>query len=92
MLPEYKTKTNIGAGLGIIGQIVGRALLNSSSQGLAMAGLVVALAAFALFIWGCMQYAKAKGQSGWFGLLGFLSIIGLLVLFFLPDRHKIVRV
>lgn len=91
MLAEYKTKTNIGVGLGIIGQIIGRVLIDSKAPGEVLLGGVVALAAIIVFIWGCAQYAKAKGHSGWFGLFGLLSIIGLLVLFFLPDRHKVGR-
>ena len=35
-----------------------------------------------------MSYCEGKGYSKWLGLLGLLSIIGLLVLVFLPDRHK----
>ncbi len=91
MLAEYKTKTNIGVGLGIIGQIVGRTLLDSNVSTQVVLGLVILLAAVVVFIWGCAQYAKAKGHSGWFGLFGLLSLIGLLVLFFLSDRHKVAR-
>jgi len=92
MLSEYKTKTNIGVGLGIIGQIIGRTLIDTKADGEVLLGAAIILAALVVFIWGCAQYAKAKGQSGWFGLFGLLSIIGLLVLFFLPDRHKVVSV
>ena len=91
MLAEYKTKANIGVGLGIIGEIVGRVLIDSTVPAQVLLGAVVILVAIVVFIWGCAQYAKAKGHSGWFGLFGLLSIIGLLVLFFLPDRHKAVR-
>jgi hypothetical protein len=85
MLAEYKRTTNIGVGLGLIGEILGRVLVNSGS--LALGGLLI-LAGFVTFIWGCSQYAKAKGHSPWWGLMGILSLIGLLVLLFLPDRHK----
>ena len=88
MLSEYKTKTNIGVGLGLIGQIIGRTMMNTTHPGQAMLGLIVALASLVLFIWGCAMYAKGKGHSGWFGLLGLLSIIGLIILVVLPDRHK----
>jgi hypothetical protein len=87
MLAEYKRKTNIGVGLGIIGEILGRALSNSGSW----LGLIISLAGVVLFIWGCTQYAKAKGHSPWFGAFGLLSLIGLLVLFFLSDRYKEAR-
>ena len=35
-----------------------------------------------------MNYAAGKGHSKLLGLLGLLSCIGLLILIFLPDRHK----
>jgi len=76
--------------LGIIGQLIGRVLIDTKDHTEVLLGVAVLLAALVVFIWGCAQYAKAKGQSGWFGLFGLLSIIGLLVLFFLPDRHKVV--
>jgi ankyrin repeat protein len=40
-----------------------------------------------LFVSGCGLYARGKGHSGWYGLLGLLSLPGLLALFFLKDRH-----
>lgn len=91
MLAEYKTQTNIGVGLGIIGLIVGRTLLDSNVSTQVVLGLLILLAAVVVFIWGCAQYARAKGHSGWFGLFGLLSLVGLLVLFFLTDRHKAAR-
>ncbi len=32
--------------------------------------------------------AKAKGYSGWLTLLGFISAIGLAIIFLLPDKRK----
>ena len=83
MLPENKTNTNIGVGLGLILQIVGRVVLGGSVLGLALV-----LVGLVLFIWGCMNYAVGKGHSKWLGLLGLLSCIGLVILIFLPDHHK----
>ncbi len=42
-----------------------------------------------LFIWGCTCYAKGKGYGRGVGLLGFLNLIGLLILLGLPDKHPI---
>ena len=36
--------------------------------------------------WGCMYYAKSKGYSKWWGLAGIFSIVGLAVLWLLPDK------
>jgi hypothetical protein len=85
VLPEPKRNTNIGVGLGIVLQIVGRILSNDGMNGI---GFIAILAGFVLFIWGCGQYAKGKGYSPWFGLLGLLSILGLIVLVFFKDKHK----
>ena len=90
MLPDKKTKTNIGVGVGIILQIAGQVLASTSEAG-AILGLVVVLVGAVFFIWGCMNYANGKGHSKWLGLLGLLSCIGLIILIFLPDHHKEIR-
>ena len=86
MLPEYKTKTNIGIGIGILLQLAGRFVARNDAT--ALVGNILALVGFVFFIWGCMNYAAGKGHSKLLGLLGLLSCIGLLILFFLPDRHE----
>jgi hypothetical protein len=88
VLQEYKTKTNIGVGVGLILQILGRVLAEKIGGAGALLGLLVALAGFGVFIWGCVSYARGKGQNGALGLLGLLSIIGLVILVVLPDKHK----
>jgi len=87
MLPDNKTKTNIGVGLGFLLEILGRFLYTSSTAG-SIFGLILMLVGVVLFIWGCMNYAVGKGHSKWLGLLGLLSCIGLIILVFLPDHHK----
>jgi hypothetical protein len=88
VLAQHKSRTNIGVGLGIVLEIIGRILLNDSSSGSVMLGYMILVVGVAAFIWGCAQYAMAKGHSPWLGALGLLSIIGLIILVFLPDRHK----
>jgi uncharacterized membrane protein len=87
MLPDNKTKTNIGVGLGFLLEILGR-FLYMSSTAVSIFGLILMLVGVVLFIWGCMNYAVGKGHSKWLGLLGLLSCIGLIILVFLPDHHK----
>ncbi|MEP7010159.1 MAG: hypothetical protein ABJC13_07535 [Acidobacteriota bacterium] len=73
MLAEYKTKTNIGVGLGIIGQLVGRTLVGKGETGgglYLILGLVLILAGVVSFIWGCCSYAVGKGYSSSYGFLG----------------------
>ena len=87
MLAEYKTKTNIGVGSGIVLQIVGRSL-QGQGESTMLLGFLLILVGFGAFIWGCASYAQGKGHSQWFGALGFLSIIGLIVLVVMPDKNK----
>jgi hypothetical protein len=56
-----------------------------------MVGYVVLLTGVGLFLWGCAQYAQGKGYSPYWGALGLLYLLGLLVLVFMPDRHKDVK-
>lgn len=85
MLAKYKRTTNAGVGIGILVSVAGRFVI---IQGNPQLGMLVTLGGFVLFIWGCAQYCRAKGQNPWLGLFGILSIFGLIVLFFLPDKHK----
>lgn len=87
MLAEYKQKTNIGVGVGLVLSILGRIMMTAGS-GLALLGLFLAIGGLVIFIWGCVNYAQGKGQHPAWGLLGLLSIIGLLILVLMPDRHK----
>lgn len=78
MLPQYKTKTNIFIGVGLLIQLaLGREL-----------GPLAYLVGYGLVLTGCIFYAKAKGYHGAFGLFGLLSIIGLIVLVCLKDKCK----
>jgi hypothetical protein len=89
MLPEFKKNTNIGVGAAILLQVGAKLLMNHGYAGI---GYAVTIAAGVLFVWGCGQYAKAKGYSTWFGLLGLLYLLGLVVLVFFPDKYKASKV
>jgi len=39
-------------------------------------------------IWGCRYYTIGNVYDDVLGGLGFLSLLGLIVLIFLPDKHK----
>ena len=81
MLPEEKRKTNMGVGMGILLQLVAGTLKAPLAPFVVLLGL-------ACFIWGCSRYMRGKGHHPAWGLLGLLSIIGLVILIFFPDRHK----
>jgi hypothetical protein len=87
MLPEKKSATNLGVGLGILLQIVGQVMARQGGS-MATLAILVSLIGTALFIWGCVNYAQGKGYSGALGLLGLLSCLGLIVLVVLPDKTK----
>ncbi|NUN50121.1 MAG: hypothetical protein HUU15_14940 [Candidatus Brocadiae bacterium] len=73
---------------GIAAQAVGRVMLTTVSEdpqtldeaGKALAGAGLTLGGAAFLIIGLCFYARMKGRSWAFGLLGFLSCIGLLIL------------
>jgi len=92
MLSQYKRNTNIGVGLGILVFPIGKWLMYSQTPIVVLLGLLVWLAGVSLLVWGCGQYAKGKGYSPYWGLLGVLYIIGFVVLFFFPNRNKVVKV
>ena len=85
MLPQHKRNTNIGVGLGLILQMVSRSMTAPEQ---ATVSLVLLVIGALVFIWGCCEYAKGKGYNSAWGLLGILSLIGLIVLALMPDRHK----
>lgn len=88
MLSQYKTRTNIGVGLGILTIPFGKFFMYSPNNAVVLCGLALWIAGVVLLIWGCGQYAKGKGFSQWWGILGLLYILGFLILFFFPDRNK----
>jgi hypothetical protein len=92
MLAEQQKRSNIGVGFGLLLEVGGRFLMATGAKShdlaVGLGGIVITIAGVVLFIWGCFEYAKGKGQSPWLGLLGFLSCIGLIILICLPDNYK----
>jgi len=61
--------------------VISSPLLDSLPLPLLIVGTVL------LFV-GLAYYAKAKGRSPAWGFLGLLSILGILILYLLPDKLK----
>lgn len=87
MLAEYKTKTNIGIGCGLLIQFIGKVIVGAMPDN-SFIGLILIIVGFIMFIWGCGCYAVGKGYSQFLGILGILSCLGLVILAVLPDKHK----
>ena len=88
MLKEYKRDTNIGVGVGWIIIAVSNYVIRTGEFGGPVVGYVVLLTGIGLFLWGCGQYAQGKGYSPYWGALGLLYLLGLVVLVLMRDRHK----
>lgn len=86
MLTEYKTKINVGVGLGVVLMFGSGNLLRQPEQ--FITGLGMFVSGWALLLYGCANYAKAKGYSEWYGLFGLLLLPGVVVLALFNDRCK----
>lgn len=74
---------------GLILQTLGPVV--AASQAVPIIDVIAVLGAVAgtvMWLVGLGYYAQAKGHSQWWGLVGFLSILGIAVLAFLPDHFK----
>ena len=66
-------------GTGLVLQIGGNAMHGAI-------GVVASLLGLGLLIAGLSTYARMRGHSPWFGALGLLSCLGMLVLVLLPKK------
>jgi hypothetical protein len=62
--------------------------VTGEAQWLALSLAAGSLVGLMLLIVGLGHYAKAKGYSNVFGLLGLLSLLGVLIMAVLPDKTK----
>jgi hypothetical protein len=82
-----KFSANLGVGCGILLMFLGGAVAQGTEGGL-LVGLLISFGGFAWEIWGCVNYMRWKGYSGWFGLFGYLLLPGLIILVCFPNRRK----
>ncbi len=87
MLPEKRTKTNVGVGMGVTLQLAGFFFFQPAHR-VVILGLVLIVLSIPVFIWGYLNYAEGKGYSKWVGMAGLAGIVGLIVLVVLPDRDR----
>lgn len=81
MIAKYKSRSNRFVTAWLFLQLAG--LLVGAEF-----GALISLAGGVCLIVGCCYYSKAKGHCSLWGLLGLLSIIGLIILVCFPDRRK----
>jgi hypothetical protein len=84
MIARYNKLSFLFGVPGILLQVVGAVMRQSGDN--ADMGLMVQLVGTGLLIAGLCYYAQAKGRNPAWCLMGFLSIIGLIVLACLEDR------
>ncbi len=87
MLAGTKGQTNTRLAVGFVLLIVGQATSNAGS-GVVILSVLATIAGLVLWVMGCASYARGKGYHPALGFLGLFSLIGLLVLFFFPDKYK----
>ena len=87
MIAKYKVQTNVLILIGLAAQVIGFIGVVAGDGG---AGIFIRLIHLGdvLIVVGCCFYAKGKGYNGAWGLLGLLSIIGLLILICMKDKEK----
>lgn len=77
----------VGFGISVVGFLL-NALIGSLSHRLAQPFAFLISIGNLIFLLGCINYARAKGQPWYVGLLGLCNVVGLAVLvFFVPDRN-----
>ena len=85
-----KRYNNLSLALGLPGillQIVGKVISRANTEtSLSLLGVPISLLGTGLLIAGLTYYAIGKGRSGWWGLCGFLSCLGLLILALLKEK------
>jgi hypothetical protein len=87
MIAEKVKKSNIGVGIGIVLEVLGKVLIASGGAMLFLGGAIL-LVGVGFFIWGCFNYSEGKGYPPILGLLGLASCFGLIILIVLPDKCK----
>jgi hypothetical protein len=78
----------LGFLIGLVGFVL-NAIFGAWSARLAQGFSLIIVAGNVVFVLGCINLARAKGQPWYYGFLGLLSCVGLAILWFVvPDRAK----
>jgi len=89
--PVIKRYNNISLALGVPGillQFLGNVIASTNPDPVVgIFGVLILFTGTALLIAGLSYYAIGKGRSGWWGLCGLLSFLGLIILALLKDER-----
>ena len=86
-IAESRAPEAISVGFGFIAQLIGQQIpasdlfLTVLRWGLMIIGTAVA-------IWGCSSFARKKGLNRAWGIVGLISIIGLIILAVMPNKKQ----
>ena len=83
---RFNTQSSLSLVAGIMISLISS--VASQQREFVPVAVLVGLVGWALIIWGTVNYARWKGYSGWFGLFGYLLVVGLGVLACFPNRRK----
>ena len=87
MSTTNKKNAYIGIRSGFILQIVGIFVKSPIGMNDALSAILF-ISGYFLLIWSCWLYAREKGYSGAWRLLGLFGLLGFVILFFLKDKSK----
>lgn len=90
MLKEYRLQSIMGIWGGVFFLALGFFLASLPRVVYVCFGRVIMSGGACLFVCGCFMYAKGKGRSFAWGILGLLGPLGLGILYVLKDRSKII--
>lgn len=62
--------------------------LGLDPQSAKVSAWILILISYFFYFWSHYLLAKAKGYSGWLTLLAFINVIGIVILFLLPNKIK----
>lgn len=88
MNQELKQKGYSMIGIGLLLEIAASIALSLTNLSLLILG-TVSFIGFVVFALGCYYYAKSKGRSGLWAILGIFSLIGFIILLVLPDKSEV---
>jgi hypothetical protein len=84
---EFQLPALLGIVSGFLLVFLSNGVASKTEGGLVHRVLLLA-AGFACEVWGCVNYARRKGLSGFLGLLGYVFLPGVILLACLPNRRR----